>query len=87
MKIEKCKLKIAKYPVTPSICFLAKFAREKVICDRSQARRQAGDMCYEIEDEYAHITYHIPPYEPSKRIYPLSEEMTLDVGLMFTYHI
>jgi hypothetical protein len=58
MKIEKCKLKIAKYPVTPSICFLAKFAREKVICDRSQARRQAGDMCYEIEDEYAHITYH-----------------------------
>jgi len=20
-------------------------------------------MCYEIEDEYAHITYHIPLYE------------------------
>ena len=37
--------------------FLAKSAKEKVICDRSQARRQTGDMCYEIEDEYAH---HIP---------------------------
>ncbi|MCK4526530.1 hypothetical protein KAW18_04095 [candidate division WOR-3 bacterium] len=38
-----------------------------MICDRSQARRQAGDMCYEIEDEYAHITYHIPPNKLSLR--------------------
>ncbi len=31
---------------------------KQVLCDRSQARRQAGVMCYEIEDEHAHITYH-----------------------------
>ena len=75
-----------KSPTIPLhfVCFQKKLGG----CTGSQARRQAGDMCYEIEDEHAHTTYPIShtPYHPTNSMNPtnpLSLSLTLDSGLLF----